>query len=106
MAIIHAEPNPGAVGQTIQFDASASYHVDTAKEIVEYLWDFDASDGVDFEHPDATGLTASHAYGALGDYTVSLKVIDNSMPERFDISPLTIHITVPPHPPTAVIGGP
>ncbi len=106
VAIIHAEPNPGAVGQTIRFDASASYHVDPAKEIVQCLWDFDASDGVDFEHPDATGVTASHAYGNLQDYTVSLKVIDNSTPERFDTTSLTIHITVPPHPPTAVIGGP
>jgi RHS repeat-associated protein len=106
VAIIHAEPNPGAVGQEIEFDASDSYHVDPAKEIVEYLWDFDASDGVDFEHPDATGVTASHAYGDLQDYTASLKVIDNSTPERFDISTLTIHITIPPHPPTAVIGGP
>ena len=106
VAIIHAEPNPGAVGQEIDFDASASYHVDPAKEIVEYLWDFDASDGVDFDHPDATDVTASYAYGVLGDYTASLKVIDNSTPERFDISTLTIHITIPPHPPTAVIGGP
>jgi hypothetical protein len=106
VAIIHAEPNPGAVGQEIEFDASDSYHVDPAKEIVEYLWDFDASDGVDFEHPDATGVTATHAYGDLQDYTASLKVIDNSTPERFDISTLTIHITIPPHPPTAVIGGP
>ncbi len=106
VAIIHAEPNPGAVGQTIEFDASASYHVDPAKEIDEYLWDFDASDGVDFEHPDSTGTQTSHAYGDLRDYVVSLKVIDNSTPERFDISTLTMHITIPPHPPTAVVGGP
>ena len=106
VGIIHAEPNPGAVGQTIQFDASDSYHVDPAKEIVQYLWDFDASDGVDFDHPDATGVTASHAYGDLGDYTASLKVVDNSTPPRFDIGTYTVHITIPPHPPTAVIGGP
>ena len=106
VAIIHAEPNPGAVGQTIQLDASDSYHVDPAKEIDEYLWDFDASDGVDFEHPDSTGTQTSHTYGDLRDYIVSLKVIDNSTPERFDISTLTMHITIPPHPPTAVIGGP
>ncbi len=106
VAVIHAEPNPGAVGQIITFDGSASYHTDPAKQIVQYLWDFDASDGVDFEHPDATGVTASHTYGNLQDYTVSLKVIDNSTPERFDVSNITLHITVPPHPPTAVIGGP
>ncbi|MBC2711714.1 MAG: PKD domain-containing protein [Desulfosarcina sp.] len=106
VAIIHAQPNPGAVGQTIHFDASGSYHVDPAKEIADYLWDFDASDGVDFVHPDATGLMVDHAYGDLGDYTASLKVIDNSTPSRFDIGTYTIRITIPPHPPTAVIGGP
>jgi len=106
VAVIHAEPNPGAVGQTIQFDASDSYHTDPAKEIVRYLWDFDAEDGVDFEHPDATGPVPTWAFGELRDYTVSLKVIDNSTPERFDITQYVLHITVPPHPPTAVIGGP
>ena len=106
VAIIHAQPNPGAVGQIIHFDASDSYHVDPAKEIVEYLWDFDASDGVDFVHPDATGPMVDHAYGDLGDYTASLKVIDNSTPSRFDIGTSTIQITIPPHPPTADIGGP
>ena len=106
VAIIHAQPNPGAVGQTIYFDADDSYHVDPAKEIVQYLWDFDASDGLDFEHPDATGLMVDHAYGDLGDYTASLKVLDNSTPSRFDIGTYTVRITIPPHPPTAVIGGP
>lgn len=106
VAVINATPNPGAIGQTITFDASTSYHVDPAKEITQYLWDFDASDGVDFDHPDATGYTATSAYGELHDYTVSLKVIDNSTPERFDTTTTTIRITIPPHPPTAVIGGP
>ena len=106
VALIHAEPNPGAVGQSIQLDASDSYHVDPAKTIVEYLWDFDASNGVDFDNPDATGITANPTYGALGTYTVSLKVIDDSTPSRFDVGNLDINITIPPHPPTAVVGGP
>lgn len=55
VAIIHAEPNPGAVGQQIQLDARDSYHVDPAKQIVEYRWDFNASNGVDFNNPDAVG---------------------------------------------------
>ncbi|MCB2180964.1 MAG: PKD domain-containing protein [Desulfobulbaceae bacterium] len=106
VAIINAAPNPGAVGQLIHFDASGSYHVDPAKEIVDYLWDFDASDGVDFVHPDALGVTVDHAFGQLQDYTVSLKVLDNSTPVRFDTSSLTMHVTIPPHPPTAVMSGP
>ena len=106
VAVIHAEPDPGAIGMDITLDASDSYHIDPAKQIVGYLWDFDASDGVDFEHPDATGVTAAHTFGELGDYIVSLKVIDNSTPVRFDTSTFTLHVTVPPHPPTAVVGGP
>lgn len=106
VAVIHAQPNPGAVGQTISFDGLGSYHVDSAKDIVNYLWDFDASNGVDFDHPDAVGPQVTHAYGALGTYTVSLKVLDDSIPQRFDISTLAVQITIPPHPPTAVVGGP
>lgn len=106
VAVIHAEPNPGAVGQTITFDASGSYHVDPAKNIVQFLWDFDAADGVDFDHPDATGVTAQAGFGVLADYTVTLKVIDDSTPARFDTSTLVLRITIPPHPPTAVVGGP
>ena len=106
VALIDAEPNPGAIGQQILLDASGSYHVDPAKTIVEYLWDFDASDGVDFDNPDATGITAEVTYGALGTYSVSLKVIDDSTPSRFDVGTLDLAITIPPHPPTAVIGGP
>jgi hypothetical protein len=33
VAIIHASPNPGAVGQEIRFDASASYHLDPFRSI-------------------------------------------------------------------------
>ncbi|MGA1842202.1 MAG: putative Ig domain-containing protein [bacterium] len=106
VAVIKANPNPGAVGQAIHFDASDSYHMDPSKEIVSYLWDFDDSDGIDFDHPDATGVRVSTTYGALGDYVVSLKVFDNSTPVRFDLTTLTIHITIPPHAPTAVVGGP
>lgn len=106
VAMIDAEPNPGAVGQHILLDASGSYHVDPAKSIISYLWDFDASDGVDFENPDATGITAEAVYGELGSYTASLKVVDDSTPARFDTTTLSLAITIPPHPPTAVIGGP
>jgi RHS repeat-associated protein len=106
VALVHAEPNPGALGQKIQLDASGSYHIDPAKTIVEYRWDFDAADGVDFNNPDAVGITAEALYGALGDYTVSLMVVDNSTPARFSTASIVLHITIPPHPPTAIIGGP
>lgn len=106
VALITAEPNPGAVGQSILLDAGESYHVDPAKTIVEYQWDFDAADGVDFNNPDAVGITAEVTYAALGDYQVSLRVMDDSTPARFDVGTLILNITTPPHPPTAVVGSP
>ena len=106
VAVATASPNPAGVGTVITFDASHSYHLDPAKEIVQYLWDFDASDGVDFDHPDATGPVVTNAYGALQDYVVTLKIVDNSTPPRYSTTQITVHISVPPHPPTAVTGGP
>ncbi|MGA1841632.1 MAG: PKD domain-containing protein [bacterium] len=106
VALIHASPNPGAVGQEIRFDASASYHLDPYRNIVAYQWDFDVSDGLDWEYPDATGRVTTHTYGELGDYTVTLRVLDDNVPERMDTDIVIISITIPPHPPTANADGP
>ena len=54
-------------GLTCSFDGSAT----VGKGKKTYEWDFDASDGLTV---DATGQTASHAYGASGTYTVTLSV--------------------------------
>ena len=54
-------------GLTCSFDGSAT----VGKGKKTYEWDFDLSDGVG---TDATGQTASHAYGASGAYTVTLNV--------------------------------
>ena len=56
------------VGQTIYFDASASYDSDGV--IVSYFWDF--GDGTN-----ATGVTVEHAYADDGIYTVNLTVTDD-----------------------------
>jgi hypothetical protein len=58
------------IGETINFDASASSDADGT--IVLYEWDWE-TDGVF----DATGVTQSHAYSALGVYTVTLRVTDD-----------------------------
>jgi PKD repeat protein len=61
-------PYSGTVSQNIQFDGSGS--TDSSGTITSYAWDFgDGGTG--------TGVTTSHAYSAVGIYTVSLTVTDN-----------------------------
>jgi PKD repeat protein len=69
---VAGEDMEAKVGQTIKFDASASYDPDG--KIIEYSWDFDASDGL---QDDAVGVTATHTYTERGKYVVTLIVIDN-----------------------------
>jgi len=61
-------PADPAVGETVTFDASASYDPDGT--IVSYSWDF--GDGAS-----GSGITTTHVYAAGGTYTVALTAIDN-----------------------------
>jgi len=56
------------VGETVTFDASASYDPDGT--IFSYLWDFG-------DHAIGDGVTTTHVYAAGGTYTVALTAIDN-----------------------------
>lgn len=78
-----AEAGPdlrAAVGETLEFDASAS--TDNIG-IVSYTWDF--GDG-----ETATGITASHAYDEQGNYTVTLVVRDEAGNSDSDILTVTV----------------
>ncbi|MCB1362545.1 MAG: PKD domain-containing protein [Rhodobacteraceae bacterium] len=57
------------VGQPVVFDGAASYDIDGT--IAAWRWDM--GDGTELE-----GETVTHAYAASGDYTVTLRVIDDS----------------------------
>jgi PKD repeat protein len=62
-------PSSPQVGETVTFDASASYDPDGT--IVSYEWDFgDGKSGV--------GESANHTYTTAGTYTVTLTVTDNN----------------------------
>lgn len=63
-------PGDPIVGETVTFDASASYDPDGT--IVSYYWDF--GDGTTRTETDPY---TTHAYTAEGTYTVSLTVMDN-----------------------------
>lgn len=104
MARADASPNPGAIGQTINFDGSASFHQDPTRSLVLYEWDFD-NDGI-YDVADTEPDTASTTFPALGDYPVVLRVTDDAVPPQTDTDVVVVEITVPPHPPTADAGGP
>lgn len=83
--------NP-AVGQTVFFDASASFDPDGF--ITQYLWDFN-SDGFF----DASGRTATNAFFFAGTHLVTLRVIDNLGAAGTTSQPVTVGVFPPPPPP-------
>jgi outer membrane protein assembly factor BamB len=68
-------------------------------EIISYEWDFDASDGIDWDNPNATGPTPTHVYGDDGKFIVTLRVTDNDNLSATD----TCNITVQNVDPTVTI---
>jgi hypothetical protein len=104
-------------GQVLALDGSHSYHQDPAKSIVTWQWDFDASNGLWWDvkaAPDAgegaTGLAPSVSYPDLGhdqNYTVTLRVIDNTAPEALtDTDTAAISVTTGNVAPVPVTNGP
>lgn len=106
VAVINARPNPTSVGFPVVFDGRSSFHQHPARQIVEYRWDFDASDGLDFDHPDAYGPVVTNRFGFNGTNVVTLQVRDNGNPQLSSTASVEIHTTIPPHPPFADAGGP
>jgi hypothetical protein len=102
VAVASANPNPAVAFQTINLDGSGSFHQDPTKSIVSYEWDLD-NDGT----YDVSGVNASVAFPAVGDYPVRLRVTDNGAPTQASATTiLTIIVSTPPLAPTADAGGP
>lgn len=87
-----------------QLNGSNSFHQDPEKSIIEWLWDFDASDGIDWENPDATGQSPTHpGFDQSGSYQITLRVSDNSNPPLYDLDNIFIQVDdTTNHPPIAV----
>ncbi|PWB68099.1 hypothetical protein C3F09_12335 [candidate division GN15 bacterium] len=112
VAVIKAPPSaPPSI--PIPMDGSFSYHQDPVNhKIVSWLWDFDASDGVDWANPDDSGDIITNPGYPLADgieadtFVVTLRVVDDNDPYK---AAEVTHIVVVDrnnHPPTAVAGGP
>ncbi|TAK58558.1 MAG: T9SS type A sorting domain-containing protein [Bacteroidetes bacterium] len=88
---------------SFQVDGSGSFHQDPEKYIIEWLWDFNASDGIDWNSPNASGQRPTYSgYADTGTYTISLRVKDNSDPPLYSTSSATIRIRKEQNPPVAV----
>ncbi|MBI3194511.1 MAG: T9SS type A sorting domain-containing protein, partial [Ignavibacteriae bacterium] len=96
--------SPRPSNTAFQVFGNHSYHQDPNKSIQQYLWDFNASNGIDFNNPDATGQNPINpGYPTPGTYTITLRVVDNGNPSQFDDIGATVVINdTANHPPVAV----
>jgi hypothetical protein len=92
---------PGSQGYTVELDGSGSYHIasESGKAIVEWQWDLDG-DGV-FELTSATPVVTV-ASPEAGEHTISLRVLDNSIPPVSDTSAAVIHSNALPAAPAII----
>jgi len=95
----------------VTFDGSASHHTDTTKSIVKYEWDFDY-DGSTF-NVDATGVTPTKVGGyalpagvSTKNFTVALRVTDNTIPALTAIDTAIVKVSNGNVAPVANPGGP
>jgi hypothetical protein len=102
VAVAAATPNPAVVGQVITLDGSGSFHQDAGRQIVQWQWDLD----YDGQYDDATGVTTTVSFSALGTYTVALRVVDDAAAPASDTTTLNIVVSTPPVAPTADANGP
>jgi len=84
---------PKPAGFSFDVDGSQSYHQDPDKDIVEYKWDFDSENGLNWNHPDATGpYPLNPGYEQPGTYTITLRVKDNSEPPMYAMASEKVRI--------------
>jgi len=112
VAVIDA-PASAPPDEPVTFDGSGSHIYGDCPEldIAEWLWDFDADDGQDWNNPDAVGSITQHTFtlpiGVLADtFNVTLRVADNADSISHDEMTHTIIINFENHPPVADAGGP
>ncbi len=93
-------------------DGSGSYYTCGGAAIVEWLWDYDNSGGLDWGNPDGEGEIITHpGYtldpGVLADtIVITLRVKDNTDEQDTDIAEHIIIVDTTNHSPVADCGGP
>ena len=74
VALFLADSTEVEVSSAVNLDASRSF--DDDGDELEYQWDFNHLDDLDWDNPDATGVNAQTRYDSPGKYTISLRVWD------------------------------
>ncbi|MFT6098818.1 MAG: chitinase [Arenicella sp.] len=82
----------GKINTSISFSSTGSS--DSDGSIVSYAWDF--GDG-----GSSTDQNPSHSYGAIGNFTVSLTVVDNNGASTSDTTSASVTNDVAPPPPSS-----
>ena len=81
-------------GRSFRVDGTGSYHLDADSAIAEYLWDWNATDGVNWASPDASGALATNpGYTVVGTYTITLRVKDNKTPAATSTTTTSVTVT-------------
>jgi len=102
IAII-VDVNDQPTNTPFQMNGSSSYHPDPERSIVQWLWDWDASDGLDWINPDGVGQQPTNpGYTNEGDFVITLRVKDDNDPPRYDTESTIVSLTLDNHPPVAV----
>ena len=101
-AIAAVSPQPRTT--SILLDGAGSFHQNPDRTLTTWLWDWDAADGVDWNHPDASGVRAwNPGYPSLSTRTVTLRVCDDTPATPLcDTTTTAIAITAGNHRPLAV----
>ncbi|MGA1825165.1 MAG: PKD domain-containing protein, partial [bacterium] len=94
VAVANAVPENAACGQDVTLNGSNSYHNYPLFNIIQYKWDFDDSDGVDWGTPDAEGKIVKHIYAKFGTYTATLQVTDDNDPAKVATDTVQIQVTM------------
>jgi hypothetical protein len=102
-------------GVPLRFYASKSFHIDPARRIIRYAWDFDNDGATDYDTVDPDDPAAVRTWsdphpGTAGDppqyVTVTLRVKDDNAPALYDEASVTVCVRESPLAPYAVAGGP
>jgi len=105
VAVISSSNLPQPTNTPIAYSGANSYHQNPEEFITKWEWDFDASDGIDWDNPDAIGEFVIWEYSVEDTFEVTLRVTGSDTLMDTDV-----HFTIVDdgvnHAPIADPGGP